>query len=185
LFTYTSLHLFTYTALQWSPNTFADPGTYALIGAASMLGGMSRMTISVCVIMLEATGDVQYGLPLMLTLMPARWVGNLFNEGLYDIHINLKKIPFLEKDAPRHVECSLVSQIMATNVKSLRMIEKVSVVHQMLLNCTHQCFPVTAKSKAEVDQVSGLLIESIDSLDGHTLHHSRSRHSFIQMYSNL
>merc|ERR1719183_653516 len=97
--------------------------------------------------MLEATGDVQYGLPLMLTLMPARWVGNIFNEGLYDIHIHLKKIPFLEKDAPRHVECLLVNQVMATNVKSLRMIEKVSVVHQMMISCTHQCFPVTAYSK--------------------------------------
>lgn len=40
------------------------------------------------VIILEATGDMQYVLPLMLTLMAARWVGNVFNEGLYDMHIH-------------------------------------------------------------------------------------------------
>jgi H+/Cl- antiporter ClcA len=27
------------------------------------------------------TGDMQYVIPLMVTLMAARWVGNLFNEG--------------------------------------------------------------------------------------------------------
>ena len=40
------------------------------------------MTISLTVIMLEATGDMQYVLPLMITLMMSRWSGNIFCEGL-------------------------------------------------------------------------------------------------------
>ena len=40
--------------------------------------------------LLEATGDMQYVLPLMLSLMAARWAGNMFNDGLYDVHIKLK-----------------------------------------------------------------------------------------------
>jgi H+/Cl- antiporter ClcA len=63
--------------------TFADAGTYALVGAVAVLGGVARMTISLTVIMLEATGDMQYVLPLMITLMMSRWSGNIFSEGLY------------------------------------------------------------------------------------------------------
>jgi chloride channel 7 len=96
--------------------TFADSGTFALVGAAAGLGGMARMTISLTVIILEATGDVQYVVPLMVTVMFARFAGNIYNEGLYDIHIHLKNMPFLEEsddsdnvsDAilPRHVKCT-------------------------------------------------------------------------------
>lgn len=79
--------------------SLSQAGVYSLIGSAAMLGGMARMTISITVIMIEATNDYSYGLPLMLTLMTARWVGNTFNEGLYDIHIHLNQVPLLEGTA--------------------------------------------------------------------------------------
>ena len=34
------------------------PGTYAFIGATAMLGGMTRMTVSLTVILLETTNDI-------------------------------------------------------------------------------------------------------------------------------
>jgi chloride channel 6 len=43
------------------------PGTYALIGAASMLGGVTRMTISLTIILVETTNDIQYLVRLVAT----------------------------------------------------------------------------------------------------------------------
>ena len=81
-------------------NELGDPGKYALLGAAAMLGGVTRMTISLTVILIEATGNLTYGFPVMVVLLVAKWVGDFFNEGLYDIHIQLSGVPLLGWDPP-------------------------------------------------------------------------------------
>eukprot|EP00055_Hartaetosiga_balthica_P016283 m.102157 g.102157 ORF g.102157 m.102157 type:complete len:828 (-) comp9074_c0_seq3:1928-4411(-) len=73
------------------------PGLYAMIGAAAALGGVTRMTVSLVVIMFELTGGLTYILPLMLAILISKWVGDAFNkEGIYDRHIAFKQYPFLD-----------------------------------------------------------------------------------------
>jgi len=65
------------------PGSVSDPGTYALLGAAAVMGGMSRLTICGAVIILEACGNSQFLLPLMLVFAAARYTGNAINQPMY------------------------------------------------------------------------------------------------------
>ncbi|CAE6475067.1 unnamed protein product [Rhizoctonia solani] len=72
------------------------PGFYSVIGAAAMLGGVTRMTISLVVIMFELTGALSHVLPIMIAVMVSKWVGDAFGkEGIYDAWIALHGYPFL------------------------------------------------------------------------------------------
>ncbi|KAG9103649.1 hypothetical protein FRC06_009153 [Ceratobasidium sp. 370] len=76
-----------------------SPGFYSVIGAAAMLGGVTRMTISLVVIMFEVrtlTGALSHVLPIMIAVMVSKWVGDVFGkEGIYDAWIALHGYPFL------------------------------------------------------------------------------------------
>lgn len=72
-------------------------GVYALIGAAAALGGVTRMTISLVVIMFELTGGLTYIMPIMFACVTAKWVGDAFGScGIYDAHIELNEYPYLD-----------------------------------------------------------------------------------------
>lgn len=66
-----------------------------MIGAAATLAGILRMTVSLSVILIEATGDITLGLPIMFSILVAKLVGDIFNDGLLEMHMELSGLPFL------------------------------------------------------------------------------------------
>uniref|UniRef100_A0A669CGX3 Chloride channel protein n=1 Tax=Oreochromis niloticus TaxID=8128 RepID=A0A669CGX3_ORENI len=144
---------FTPTSPIW-----ADPGKYALIGAAAQLGGIVRMTLSLTVIMVEATGNVTYGLPIMLVLMTAKIVGDYFQEGLYDIHIKLQSVPFLHWEAPATSHWLTAREVMSSPVTCFNRIEKVGTIVDVLSNTStnHNGFPVVVQPA----KLCGLILRS-------------------------
>ncbi|KAE8454167.1 hypothetical protein EG329_005092 [Mollisiaceae sp. DMI_Dod_QoI] len=89
------------------------PGTYAIIGAAAALGGVTRMTVSIVVITFELTGALTYVLPIMIAVMISKWVGDAFGKrGIYESWIHFNEYPFLDNSEETVIPDIPVSQIM-------------------------------------------------------------------------
>uniref|UniRef100_A0A8C0YBJ1 Chloride channel protein n=1 Tax=Cyprinus carpio carpio TaxID=630221 RepID=A0A8C0YBJ1_CYPCA len=147
-----------------SQSIWADPGKYALIGAAAQLGGIVRMTLSLTVILVEATGNVTYGFPIMLVLMTAKIVGDYFIEGLYDVHIKLQSVPFLHWDAPPTSHWLTAREVMSSPVTCFNRVEKVGRIVDVLSNTStnHNGFPVVSDTTEndEPGKICGLILRS-------------------------
>jgi H+/Cl- antiporter ClcA len=59
---------------------FKDGSSLTFDFVLLFLAGVLRMTISLTVIMIEATQDVAYGLPIMVAIITAKLIGDIFNE---------------------------------------------------------------------------------------------------------
>ena len=151
--------------LRYLPGgTALSPGLYALIGAAAVLGGVTRMTISLAVILMETTGNVAYALPLITTLLAARATGNVFGSGLYDLVIELRGWPVLvgtdEAD-----ELSLrgmrAGDIMASPPITLREVEHLGALRAALAS-THHAWPLlyneaTLRAFPSIGSLAGII----------------------------
>ncbi|XP_051569810.1 H(+)/Cl(-) exchange transporter 7-like [Myxocyprinus asiaticus] len=151
------------SSITSSQSIWADPGKYALIGAAAQLGGIVRMTLSLTVILVEATGNVTYGFPIMLVLITAKIVGDYFVEGLYDIHIKLQSVPFLHWEAPPTSHWLTAREVMSSPVTCFNRVEKVGTIVDVLSNTSHNGFPVvvhTVEVQDEPGKICGLILRS-------------------------
>lgn len=70
--------------------------TQVLVGAGAMLSAYTRLTYSLVIIMLETTSSINLFFPMMIGIMVARGVGNIFSPSLYDRAIRMKQMPFLK-----------------------------------------------------------------------------------------
>ncbi|XP_065368113.1 H(+)/Cl(-) exchange transporter 7 [Calliphora vicina] len=122
---------------------FLNPGKYALIGAAANLGGVLRMTISLTVILMETTGiETSFFFPLIITLISAKWVGDYFNEGIYDIQIKVNHVPMLPWEPLPHYMGLKASNIMSSPVVCIKLKDKANYIYEILNRYKHNGFPV-------------------------------------------
>ena len=88
----------------------------------------------------------------MVVLMTARFIGNAFNDGIYDLHIHLRNYPFLEAWCPMETKLHDVSasDIMASPVITLRPVEKISHIMDVLKSNEHHAYPLIDETNGDV-----------------------------------
>lgn len=122
------------------------PGTYAMLGAAAGLAGVTRITVAVVVIMFELTGALTYILPIMLVVSTSKLVADMFGTGgISDQSIKFNGYPFLNIDD--HVygvtveECLKgIPDVLYASGMPLHQVEA------YLGRCTYRGFPVVRSS---------------------------------------
>lgn len=91
------------------------PGIYAMVGAAATLAGVTRTTVSLAVIMFELTGTLNYVAPVMLAVLVAKTVADsLEKRGIYELVIELKKLPYLSNKEEYLWGGRLVSEVVSS-----------------------------------------------------------------------
>ncbi|XP_052286298.1 H(+)/Cl(-) exchange transporter 7-like isoform X3 [Dreissena polymorpha] len=138
-------------------------GKYALIGAASQLGGVLRTTISLTVIIVECTGNISFGLPIMIVLMISKWVGDFISTGLYDMNIEVLGLPLLPWEPPALCDTIKACDLMNSPALCVNKIESVGRIVDILKNEAFCGFPVVnAKGLdySKPEKVRGLILRS-------------------------
>lgn len=126
------------------------PGVYAVVGAAAALGGVTRMTVSIVVIMFELTGALTYVLPIMIAVMLSKWVADAFSKiGIYESWININEYPYLGNENERAVPDVYASQVMtpADDLATITAIgHTILSLQEFLATNPFRGFPVVAES---------------------------------------
>ncbi|XP_030468779.2 putative chloride channel-like protein CLC-g [Syzygium oleosum] len=120
-------------------------GLFAVLGAASFLGGSMRMTVSLCVILLELTNNLLL-LPLMMVvLLISKTVADAFDSNIYDLIMKAKGFPYLETHAEPFMRQLTVGDVVSGPLQLFHGIEKVANVVHVLRTTRHNGFPVIDK----------------------------------------
>ena len=126
------------------PSSFINPGVYALLGAASMLGGFTRLALPVVLMLIELTGDATYLLPIMYCAMVGKFSADALFPPLYPQHMALEKIPTLTDQLnPAIAPLSAAAlMIRKDRIACLGVVERLSVIRSRLLQSKRVVFPL-------------------------------------------
>ncbi|KDD74684.1 voltage gated chloride channel protein [Helicosporidium sp. ATCC 50920] len=154
-----------------SPWAWIDPGAFALIGAGAFMGGVTRMTLALAVIVMELSNDVRMLLPCMVAVMLAKWVADMGSHPLYHTQLEIKCIPFLPREPAAALDLDLldVRHVAHWPVVTLREQVRLGDLRDVLRRSRHAGFPVvrdTAQGAVCVglvvrDQLSRLVRASV------------------------
>ncbi|XP_053569112.1 chloride channel protein C-like [Bombina bombina] len=136
-----------------------DPGLFAVLGSAAYFSGVTRLTISLTVIMVEITNDVQSILLIMVVAMVSKTVGDYFNHSLFSTLLHLKCIPYLKAEpcvveGKKNVNLELfTARDVMKPCAIIHLQENVYSLAELLLGTSHNGFPVVYSPGAGQEEV--------------------------------
>lgn len=85
------------TCATTEDGTCIQPGVYGLIAAGATMCGVTRLSVTLAVILFEITGSLDYVLPFSLSILVAKWTADAIEpNSIYDLLTNMNAYPFLD-----------------------------------------------------------------------------------------
>ncbi|PGH08979.1 chloride channel, other eukaryote [Blastomyces parvus] len=74
-----------------------NPGVYALIAAGSTMCGVTRLSVTLVIILFELTGSLDHVLPFSLAILCAKWTADAMEPlSIYDLLTDMNSYPYLD-----------------------------------------------------------------------------------------
>eukprot|EP01060_Flectonema_neradi_P032760 TRINITY_DN5292_c0_g1_i1.p1 TRINITY_DN5292_c0_g1~~TRINITY_DN5292_c0_g1_i1.p1 ORF type:complete len:851 (+),score=122.64 TRINITY_DN5292_c0_g1_i1:56-2608(+) len=113
------------------------PSIYAIVGSASVMCGVNRMTLSLVTIMFELTGGMEYIIPVTLGVMTSKWIAEALGgkESIYNLLMEVKGLPFLDPRLEGSVDSTSpasVSDIMDINLHDVYYLTERATMREVL-----------------------------------------------------
>ncbi|KAF2270012.1 voltage-gated protein/chloride channel-like protein [Lojkania enalia] len=79
------------------PGSCVIPGVYAMVAAGATMTGVTRLTVTLAVILFELTGSLDHVLPFSLGILVAKWTADAIEPlSIYDLLTDMNSYPFLD-----------------------------------------------------------------------------------------
>jgi chloride channel 3/4/5 len=79
------------------PGSCVVPGVYALVAAGATMTGVTRLTVTLAVILFELTGSLDHVLPFSLGILVSKWTADAIEPlSIYDLLTDMNSYPFLD-----------------------------------------------------------------------------------------
>lgn len=80
-----------------TPSKCVVPGVYALVCAGAVMCGVTRLSVTLAVILFELTGSLDHVLPFSLAVLVSKWTADALEPlSIYDLLTDLNSYPFLD-----------------------------------------------------------------------------------------
>ena len=94
---YPDLVLFTNCPADGGAEGCITPGVYALIAAGATMCGVTRLSVTLAVILFELTGSLDHVLPFSLAVLVAKWTADAVEPlSIYDLLLEMNSYPYLD-----------------------------------------------------------------------------------------
>lgn len=83
-----------------NPEAIVTPGVYALVCAGATMCGVTRLSVTLAVILFELTGSLEHVLPFSIGILISKWTADALEPlSIYDLLTDMNAYPYLDAKA--------------------------------------------------------------------------------------